>query len=75
MDHAGWLSLGPRAHFHNFYRESGSENRTLQPGTFVVVTPFSCFSSKDSHQFRLKRNVFSSFLQKLLLFPKEYYTF
>ena len=47
----------------------------LQIGPFVVVTPFSCFSSKDSHQFRLKRNVFSSFLQKLLLFHKEYYTF
>ena len=40
MDHVGGLSLGPRTHFNNFYRESGSENRTFPRGTFVVVTPF-----------------------------------
>ena len=74
MDHVGWLSLGPRAHFNNFYKESGSENRTLPLWLFVVVTPFSCFSSKDSHQFRLKRNVFSSFLSKLSFLPKGDYT-
>ena len=49
MDHVGCFSLGPRAHFNNFYRESGSENVTFPRGPWVVVTPFSCFSSKDSH--------------------------
>ena len=41
VDHVGWLSLGPRAHFLNFYRESGSETRRLQAESFVVVVSFS----------------------------------
>ncbi len=57
MDHVGWLSLGPRSHINNFYRESGSENRRLPRVSLVVVTPFSCFSYKDYHEFRLKHCV------------------
>ena len=74
MDHVGAFSLGTCAHFINFYRESGSETITFPAASFVVVTPFSWFSSKESHQFPLKRNVFSSFLSKLSLSPKDVHT-
>ena len=36
---------------------------------------FSSFSSKDSHESPLKRNVFSSFLSKLSFLPKDFHTF
>ena len=75
VDHVRPFSLGTCAHFINFYRESPSENITRQTEPFVVVTSFSWFSSKDSHEFPLKHNVFSSFLSKHILFPNEFRTF
>ena len=50
-------------------------NHWLSKGAPVVVASFSWFSSQDSHDFPLKRNEFSLFLQKLSLLPEEYYTF
>ena len=75
MDHVRTFSLGTCAHFNNFEWESLYKTITLQDRSFVVVPSFSWFPSKDSHQFPLKRNVFSSFLWKLSLFPKELHTF
>ena len=74
-DHVRAFSLGTCAHFNNFEWESPSENISPRDVLFVVVTSFSWFSSKDSHAFPLKRNEFSSYLWKLLLFPKDYHTF
>ena len=47
---------------------------TSQIGLFVVVTIFSCFSSKESHDFPLKRNAFSLFFNTLLLLLQEKHT-
>ena len=51
MDHVGWLSLGPRAHFLNFYRESSDENTSAQNWLRFVVVFAQGFSAKVKMSF------------------------
>ena len=75
MDHVGCLSLGDSHTFCNTYHLNARKTISAQPGPFFVVASFSWFSSKDSHEFCLKRNEFSQILCNLWLFPQELYTF
>ena len=74
MDHVPPFSPARRCTFQQKYLQTPTRTRRLQIVSFVVVTCFWCFSYKDSHDLPLKRNVFSLFLQKLLLLHKEFHT-
>ena len=77
MDHVPPFSPARRYTFQQKYLQNPTKTRRLQIWLFVVVVVafFLCFSSKDSHDFPLKRNVFSLFFIKLSLSPKDYHTF
>ena len=69
------FSPARRYTFQQKYLQNPTKTLTLQIVFFVVVAFFLWFSCKDSHDFPLKRNVFSLFLTNMWLFPKDYHTF
>ena len=75
MDHVPPFSPARRYTFQQKYLQNPSRTRRFQSWSFVVVAFLLCLSSKDSHDFPLKRNVFSWFFINLSLFPKDYHTF
>ena len=52
---------------------NASKTISSQNWPFVVVASFLSFSSKDSHEFPLKHNVFSSFFKKLSFSCKDFH--
>ena len=62
-------------HFPTKVSINSKQNPYVPGSVFCCCDVFLCFSSKDSHDFPLKRNVFSLFFIKLSLSPKDYHTF